>query len=50
MKKSSANNMEVRVVLKGLLGIIMIACFLYQMGDLFNQYLDEKKTVAVSFE
>ena len=42
--------MEVRVVLKGLLGITMIACFLYQMGDLFNQYLDEKKTVAVSFE
>ena len=42
--------MEVRVILKGLLGIIMIACFLYQMGDLFNQYLDEKKTVAVSFE
>ena len=42
--------MEVHIILKGLLGIIMIACFLYQMGDLFNQYRDEKKTVAVSFE
>ena len=44
------NNMEVRVIVKGLLGIIMIACFLYQMRDLFNQFLDEKKTVAVAFE
>ena len=42
--------MEVRVILKGLVGIIMIGCFLYQMWDLFDQFLGELRTVAVSFE
>ena len=42
--------MEVRGLLKGLVGIIMIGCFLSQMWDLFDQYLSELKTVAVSFE
>ena len=41
--------MEVRGLLKGLVGIIMIGCFLSQMWDLFDQYLSELKTVAVSF-
>ena len=41
--------MEVRGLLKGLVGIIMIACFLFQMKDLFDQYLNDLKTVAVSF-
>ena len=36
--------------LKVLVGVIMVVCFLYQMWDLFNQYLSELKTVAVSFE
>ena len=42
--------MEVRGILKGLLGIAMICCFLSQMWDLFDQFLNELKTVAVSFE
>ena len=42
--------MEVRGILKGLVGIIMIGCFLYQMWDLFDQFLGELRTVAVSFE
>ena len=42
--------MEVRSLLKGLVGIIMIACFLLQMKDLFDQYLNDLKTVAVSFK
>ena len=42
--------MEVRGMLKGLFWVLMIGLFLYQMLDLFKQYLNELKTVAVSFE
>ena len=42
--------MEVLRILKGILGVIMIGCFLYQMWDLFGQFLSELKTVAVHFE
>ena len=42
--------MEVRVLLKGLVVITMIGCLLFQMWELFDQYLSEMKTVAVSFE
>ena len=49
IKFNNLRAMEVRGLLKGLVGIIMIACFLYQMKDLFDQYLNDLKTVAVSF-
>ena len=42
--------MEVRSILKGLVGVIMIFCFFYQMWDLFGEFLSGLKTVAVSFE
>ena len=42
--------MEKQSILKGLLGVIMIGCFLCQMWDLFDQFLSELKTVAVSYE
>ena len=42
--------MEVRSILKGLVGVIMIVCFFYQMWDLFGEFLSGLKTVAVSFE
>ena len=41
--------MDVRGSLKGLLGIIMICLFIWQMWELFDQYISEMKTVAVSF-
>ena len=42
--------MEVQYVLKGLVMVIMIVCFLLQMWELFDQFISELKTVAVSFE
>ena len=42
--------MNVRDMLKGFLGFVMIGLFLYQMWDLFNEFLNELKTVAISFE
>ena len=35
--------------MKGFLGIIMICLFIWQMWELFDQYLSGMKTVAVSF-
>ena len=42
--------MEVRGILKGLVGIIMIGCFFYQMWPLFEEFLSELKTVTVSYK
>ena len=42
--------MEVQYVLKGLVMVIMIVCFLLQMWELFDQFISELKTVAVSFK
>ena len=42
--------MESQNILKCLVGVILIGCFLCQMRELFDQFISEMKTVAVSFE
>ena len=42
--------MKVRGILRGLVGVIMIGGFLAQMWHIFEQFISELKTVAVSFE
>ena len=42
--------MESQTILKCLVGVILIGCFLCQMRELFDQFISEMKTVAVSFE
>ena len=37
-------------ILKGLVMVLMIGCFLAQMWELFDQFISELKTVAVSFK
>ena len=37
-------------VFKFFVGVIMIGCFLAQMWELFEQFISELKTVAVSFK
>ena len=42
--------MKAQSILRGLVGTMMIVGFLAQMWDLFDQFLSDLKTVAVSFE
>ena len=37
-------------ILKAFVGIIMVVCFLAQMWELFDQFISELKTIAVSFK
>ena len=46
----SLKAMEVQCILKGLVMVIMIFFFLLQMWELFDQFISELKTVAVSFK
>ena len=46
----SLKAMEVQCILKGLVMVIMIFCFLLQTWELFDQFISELKTVAVSFK
>ena len=42
--------MKIQSIFKGLVGVVMIGGFLAQMWDLFEEFLSELKTVAVSYE
>ena len=42
--------MKIQSIFKGLVGVVMIGGFLDQMWHLFEEFLSELKTVAVSYE